>query len=67
MRVKMSKPPPPHLLQAQAGPCPTIIQFVGRPGTGSLPRAIAPPNHPLILVNHSTRVTIIFVCFRRNM
>ena len=27
-------------------PCPTIIQIVGRPGTGSLPRTIAPPDHP---------------------
>ena len=24
-----------------------IIQIVGRPGTGSLPRTIAPPDHPL--------------------
>ena len=29
-----------------AGPCPTIIQIVGRSDTGSLPRAIAPPDHP---------------------
>ena len=29
------------------GPCPTIIQIVGRPGTGSLPRTIAPPDQPL--------------------
>ena len=28
------------------GPCPTIIHIVGCPGTGSLPRTIAPPNHP---------------------
>ena len=27
-------------------PCPTIIQIVGRPGTGGLPRAIAQPDHP---------------------
>ena len=28
-------------------PLPTIIiQIVGRPGTGSLPKAIAPPHHP---------------------
>ena len=27
-------------------PCPNIIQIVGRPGTGSLPRTIAPPDHP---------------------
>ena len=29
-----------------AGPCPTVIQIVGRPGTGSLPSTIAPPDHP---------------------
>ena len=28
------------------GPCPTVIQIVGRPGTGSLPSTIAPPDHP---------------------
>ena len=39
--------PHPHLLQAQIGPCPTIIQIVGSTGTGSLPRTIAPPDHPL--------------------
>ena len=27
------------------GPCPTVIQIVGRPGTGSLPSTIAPPDH----------------------
>ena len=30
------------------GPCPTIIQIVGHPGTGSLLRTITPPDHPLI-------------------
>ena len=28
-------------------PLPYSIQIVGRPGTGSLPRTIAPPDHPL--------------------
>ena len=28
------------------GPCPTVIQIVGRPGTGGLPSTIAPPDHP---------------------
>ena len=28
------------------GPCPTVIQTVGRPGTGSLPSTFAPPDHP---------------------
>ena len=28
------------------GPCPTVTQIVGRPGTGSLSSTIAPPDHP---------------------
>ena len=44
MRVKMSKQPPPA--STTVGPCPTVIQIVGRPGTGSLPSTIAPPDHP---------------------
>ena len=48
MRVKMSKQPPPAPTASAVGPHPTIIQTVGRPGTGSLPRAIAPPDHPQI-------------------
>ena len=46
----MSKPPPPAPTASAIGPCPTIIQIVGRPGTGSLPRTIAPPDHPLKIV-----------------
>ena len=42
----MSKQPPPAPTASAIGPCPTIIQVVGRPGTGSLPRTIAPPDHP---------------------
>ena len=42
----MSKQAPPAPTASAAGPCPTIIQTVGRPGTGSLPRTIAPPDHP---------------------
>ena len=48
MRVKMSKQPPPAPTASAVGPCPTIIQIVGRPGTGSLPSTIAPPDHPLV-------------------
>ena len=33
------------------GPCPTVIQIVGRPGTESLPSTIAPPDHPRKLRN----------------
>ena len=48
MRVKMSKPPPPAPTASAIGPCPTVIKIVGRPGTGSLPRTIAPPDHSLL-------------------
>ena len=48
MRVKMSKQPPPAPTASTVGPCPTVIQIVGRPGTGSLPSTIAPPVHPLV-------------------
>ena len=42
----MSKQPTPAPTASAGCPCPTIIQIVGRPGTGSLPSAIAPPDHP---------------------
>ena len=42
----MSKQPPPAPTVSAVGPCPTVIQIVGRPGTGSLPSTIAPPDHP---------------------
>ena len=32
----MSKQPPPATTASTIGPCPTIIQIVGRPGTGDL-------------------------------
>ena len=43
MRVKMSKQPPPTPTASTIGPCPTLIQIVGRPGTESLPSTFAPP------------------------
>ena len=43
MRVKMSKQPPPAPTASAVGPCPTVIQIVGRPGTGVYP---APSHHP---------------------
>ena len=49
MRVKMSKPPPPAPTASAIGPCPTVIKNVGRPGTGSLPSTIAPPDHSLYI------------------
>ena len=39
----MSKQPPPAPTASTVGPNPTIIQIVGRPGTGSLPRTITRP------------------------
>ena len=51
MRVQMSKQPPPAPTASAAGPCPTVIQIVGRPGTGSLSSTIAPPDHPQALAN----------------
>ena len=41
----MSKQPPPAPTASAIGPCPTIIQI----GTGSLPRTITPPDHPLLV------------------
>ena len=49
MRVKMSKQSPPAPTASTVGPCPTVIQIVGRPGTGSLPCFFAPPDHPQFL------------------
>ena len=46
MRVKRSKQPPPAPTASAIGPCPTLIQIVGRPGTESLPSTFAPPDHP---------------------
>ena len=42
----MSKQPPPAPTASAVGPCPTVIQIVGRPGTGSLPSTIALPDQP---------------------
>ena len=46
MRVKMSKPPPTRT---------TASAIVGRPGTGSLPSTIAPPDHHLFRMNARKR------------
>ena len=42
----MSKLPLPAPIAREIGPCPAIIQTVGRLGTESLPRTIATPDHP---------------------
>ena len=44
----MSKQPPPAPTASAVGPCPTIIQIVGRPGTARLHRTIAPPDHHIM-------------------
>ena len=61
MRVKMSKQPPPAPTASAVSPCPTVIQIVGRPGTGSLSSTIAPPDHPKIVKALITR-RLIWVC-----
>ena len=43
----MSKQPVPAPTASAIGPCPTIIQIVRRPGTGSLSRTFAPPDQPI--------------------
>ena len=35
-----------YCLKGPLSPCPTVIKIVGRPGTGSLPSTIAPPDPP---------------------
>ena len=46
MSEKMSKQPSPAPTASALGPSPTVIQIVERPGTGSFPSTIAPPDHP---------------------
>ena len=46
--------PPPAPTASAIGPCPTIIQIVGRPGTGSLSRTFAPPDHPRLRREYET-------------
>ena len=48
----MSKQPPPAPTASTIGLCPTIIQIVGRPSTGSSPRTIAPPDQPKVCTPH---------------
>ena len=53
----MSKQPPPGPTASAVGPCHTVIQIVGRPGTGSLPSTIAPPYHPRLPRKSVVRLT----------
>ena len=48
MRVKKNvQTTPTRTYCKRSRPLPYCIQIVGRPGTGSLPSTIAPPDHPL--------------------
>ena len=40
--------PPPEPIASAVGPCPSVIQNVGRPGTGGLPRTVAPLDYPKV-------------------
>ena len=51
----MSKQPPTAPTASAVGPCPTVVQTVGRPGTGSLLSSIAPPDNPLPCCNPNCR------------
>ena len=52
----MPKHPQPAPTASAVGPCPTVIQTVGRPGTGSLPSTISPSDHPLTIVGRYKQV-----------
>ena len=56
MRVKCPNKPPPAPTASAVGSCPTVIQIVGRPGTGSLPSTFAPPDHPLQVVARTSSI-----------
>ena len=68
----MSKQPPPAPTASAIGPCPTIIQIVGRPDTGSLPWTIAPPDHPqytqrvLTIINAEFGTIYDKICIKQN-
>ena len=56
---KMSKQPQPAPTASAVGPCPTVIQIVGRPGTESLPSTIAPPDHPFINNKGESKLSVL--------
>ena len=63
MREKMSKQPPPAPSASALGPCPTVVQIVGRPGIGSLPSTLAPPDHPPLGGRVVRRCWVNFQCW----
>ena len=64
MRVKMSKQPPTHTYCERRRPLPYCIQIVGRPGTGSLPSIIAPPDHPRNGMDEIIYIPLAKFCFQ---
>ena len=64
----MSKQPPPAPTASAVGPCPTVIQIVGRPGTGSLPSTIAPPDLPFRILDGRSfdHIAYVYLCSRGN-
>ena len=65
-RVKLSKQRPPAPIASAIGPCPTITQIVGHPGTGSLPRTIAPPDLLRASEKHRNKCYTSINLLRRN-
>ena len=61
----MSKQPPPAPTASTIGPCPTVIQVVGRPGAGSFPSTLAPPDHPTHLFRTYLLISVAFVVLCR--
>ena len=53
----MSKQHPSAPIASTIGPCPTVIQIVGRPGTGSFSSTIALPDHPQDVRTASNKIT----------
>ena len=49
---------PTRTYYKRSRPLPYVIQIVGRPGTGSLPSTIAPPDHPSELGHQSTVLAV---------
>ena len=59
---------PTRTYSSTVGPCPTEIQIVGRPGTGSLPSTIAPPDHPCksmegSVISNGNIICVFQMCF----
>ena len=57
--------PTPALTASIIGTCPTtIIQMLGRPGTGRLPKTVAPPDHLLFSCDFLKLEMLLLLLFR---